>query len=169
LKGIQLHNGVTIIELLTIMGVTIILTVLAVPSFISTIQTHRIRANAENLYYTLQYARSEAIKRNTTVYVSFITGDNWCYGLNTGSACTCTTPSGCNLGAYQTSSTQQTSLSVSGYNSNTIEFESTHAAANASGAITFTLYGKTSLIKISIGRLGNLQMCSTGISGYLAC
>lgn len=169
MKGIQYHQGITLIELLTILTITVILTTLAVPSFITTIKRHRIIGNVENLYAALQYARSEAIKRNTTVYVSFVTGDNWCYGINTGSACTCTTPSGCNLGTTSAAATQQTSLSTNGFSSNTIQFENTHAAANASGSVTFTLYGQSSLIKINIGRLGSLQICSTGIDGYTAC
>ncbi len=162
-------DGFTLIELLTILTITVILTVLAVPSILSLVQTHRITSTVENLYYALQYARSEAVKRNTTVYVSFQSGDTWCYGINTGSACTCSTPATCNLGTYQYSAAQLLTLSMSGLTNNALQFEGTHGGANASASLTFTLYGQSALMTITVGRLGNLQMCSTGISGYTAC
>lgn len=162
-------QGITLVELVVMLIVVVILTLVAIPSFKSIIQKYRISATAEKLYYALQYARSEAVKNNTNVYVSFTTGDSWCYGINSGSACDCTTASNCNLGTAKAESPQQISLSASGYGSNNVYFEGTHGAANASGSITLTLYGQSSLITISIGRLGNPQMCSTGISGYTAC
>lgn len=161
--------GVTFLELIVMLVVVIILTLVSIPSFVSIVQTHRVSANAESLYYALQYARSEAIKRNTNVYVSFTTGDNWCYGINSGSACDCTTSGSCGLGVTKAAQTKQISLSATGYGSNSVYFEGTHGAANASGSITMTVYNSTPLVTISIGRLGNLQMCSTGISGYTTC
>ena len=164
--NIQGFGLIEIIITLTIIG---ILTLVAIPSFITQIKNYRLSATAENLYYALQYARTEAIKRNATIYVSFTTGDNWCYGINVGSACNCTVPANCGLGTTSASATQTLTLSTSGYSGGSVYFEGSHGAANASGSLTFTLYQQTSLIKISIGTLGNLQLCSTGISGYTGC
>lgn len=165
-----LHNkGLSLIEFLIAISIIAILSVLSIPTFISLVKNHRLSSIAETLYYDLQYARTEAIKRNTTVYVSFTTGDNWCYGINAGSTCNCATAGSCALGTTQASAAQQVSLSASGYGSNYVSFEGTHGAANASGSLTMTLYQQTPLITLSIGMLGNLQMCSTGISGYTAC
>lgn len=161
--------GLTLTEMLVTIFILVILTVTAVPSVISFMNNHRLAATSDTLYYNLQLARMEAMKRNTTVYVSFVTGSNWCYGLNAGSTCNCSTAGSCGLGTITPPNATQSTLSASGYGSNYISFESSHGAANNSGSLTLTLYGSSSLITLSIGRFGNVTMCSTGISGYKAC
>jgi type IV fimbrial biogenesis protein FimT len=167
--GLRQRKGMTLIELLVMHAIVVILTVIAIPSFISLIQTYRIATAAENLYSTLQYARTESIKHNTDVYVSFTTGDTWCYGVNTGSACTCSTAGSCNLGSTRASTAQQLTLSASGLSSGSIFFDTTHGGVNSAATITFTLFGQSPLITTSISRLGNIQTCSTGVSGYTSC
>lgn len=158
----------TLIEMMIVFVLITILTLIAVPTFTSLIQNHRLSATAENLYYVIQLARSEAVKNNTSVYISFLTGDSWCFGVNAGSSCNCSVAGSCTLGSYSAPQAQQLSLS-STYSSN-MNFEGTHGAASASGSFTLTLYGQTSpLMTINIGMMGNAQMCSTGITGYTAC
>lgn len=166
---IKNHQGISLFELLIILSIAIILALVAIPTFISLVQSHRLASTAENLYYALQYARSEAIKRNTTVYVSYQTGDSWCYGINSGSSCNCSIANNCGLATYSAPASQQLSLSATGFTGNALQFEGTHGAANVSGTLTFTIYGKSTLITITVGRLGNLQTCATGLSGYTAC
>ena len=156
------------IELMLIVIVIGVLTIIAVPNFIAFMQRYRLVTTTQSIYYNLQYARSEAVKRGATVYVSFQTGSNWCYGLNTGSACSCTTPSGCNLGTFTPPSSQLTTLSLStgftGFN-----FEGTRGGASAAGTITLTVTGGTTSMGIDVGTVGNLQICSSNVSGYPAC
>jgi type IV fimbrial biogenesis protein FimT len=155
---------------MTALFIISILTVLAVPLFNSMIQSYRLSATSDNLFHILQYARSEAIKRNTNVYVSFTTGDTWCYGVNLSSACNCSVLNSCGLGTTSYATAQQMSLSATGLSSNSIYFEGSHGAANASGTVTFTAYGQASpLMTITISRMGNTQQCATGVSGYTAC
>ncbi len=161
-------RGYTLIELMVALTIVVILALVSIPSFVTIIKNYRISGVADNLYYFLQNARAEAVKRNTNVYVSFTPGDSWCYGMNAGSSCNCTVANSCGLGTFSASTSQQITLSTT-LGSNQVYFEGTHAAANASGTITFTLYGQTSLITLTIGRLGSLQVCSTGIGGYTAC
>lgn len=163
------RSGMTLIEFMVLLAMVAILALIAYPSFTSLVQRYRITGEAETLFSTLQYARSEAIKRNMTVYVTFTSGDDWCYGMNTGSACNCTLSGNCNLGVHAASSAQLITLSTAGLSSGSAIFEPTHGAVSASGSVTMTLYGQSSLITVSIARLGSLQMCSTGISGYTAC
>jgi Tfp pilus assembly protein FimT len=157
----------TLIEFLIAILLISIVAAIAVPYFRSFIVNYRIAANAENLYSVLQYARTEAVKRNSNVYVSFVTGSNWCYGVNAGSACTCSSAGSCALNTTSADNAGVTSLS-STYSSN-MYFEGTHGAASASGSFTFTLTSGSSLIQVNIGHLGNISECSTGISGYTAC
>ena len=146
-----------------------ILTLTSIPLFTSLIQHYRISSAVEDLYASLQYARTESIKRNTPVYVSFTTGDSWCYGINTSSTCNCTTAGSCNLGSVSATAAGLLTLSATGLSSNSIFFDNTHGGVSSAATITYTLYGQSSLITTSISRLGNIQTCSTGISGYTAC
>jgi type IV fimbrial biogenesis protein FimT len=169
LNGVGNFRGFTLIEVLVALAIIFILALVSIPSFINLIQSRRLSTAAEQLYNTLQYARTEAIKRNANVYVSFITGDSWCYGVNLNSACNCSIPNNCGLGSEAAPESQKLSLTTSGLSGNSIYFESTHAAANAAGSITYTVYGGTPLVTISVGRLGNLQMCSNSLSEYTSC
>lgn len=63
----RLTSGFTLIELLLVMAVLAIVAALAGPSFSELIASQRERAAASALYESLILARSEAIKRNTTV------------------------------------------------------------------------------------------------------
>ncbi len=158
----------TLIEMLIALLLIAILTLVAVPTFTTLIQNHRLSSTAENLYYVLQLARSEAVKRNNTVFVTFTSGDSWCYGVNVGSTCNCNIAGNCTLGSFSAPQAQQ--LSLTSTFSSSMSFEGTHGAASSSGSFTFTLYGQISpLITINIGVMGNGQMCSTGITGYTAC
>lgn len=160
--------GITLIELLMGLAIFAILTMIAIPSIIPLVKKHRLVTISENLYYHLQYARTEALKKNTSIYVSFVTGDNWCYGINAGNNCNCTVDGNCALGAVRADSSQKNTLSAVGYSTDVI-FESSHGWANNSGSLTFTEYGGSNLITINIGKLGSTQMCSIGITGYSAC
>jgi len=163
-------KGISLLELMVVFAIISILALAAIPLFNSFIANYRVSAAADNLYYYLQYARSEAVKRNANVYVSFTSGDTWCYGINVGSSCNCATPNNCSLAAVSYTTAGQTTLSTNGLSSNSIYFEGSHAAASASGSVTFTRYGNsTPLVTVLIGRLGGLQMCSTGMGGYTAC
>lgn len=163
------RKGITLIEMLVMLGIVVILTLLSIPGFQSLIQYYRVTREAERLYSMLQYARTESVKRNVNVYVSFTTGSSWCYGINTSSTCNCATAGSCNLGSVSPPTSTQTTLSATGLSGNSFYFDSTHGGSSSTATVTFTLFGQSSLITTSISRLGNIQACSTGISGYTAC
>ncbi len=163
------NEGFTFIEMIVTLLIVVILSIGSIALFLSLTSRYRLTTAAEQLFATLQYARTEAIKRNSLIYVSFSTGDNWCYGVNVASNCDCTIANNCTLGATAASATQVLSLSTTGLTNNAVYFDGAQGMANASGSVTFTLYGQSSLIKISISRLGNLQMCATGLTGYTGC
>ena len=163
------QRGFTLLELLVALTVVIILTLVAIPSLTNFFQEYRVTASTQQLYYVLQYARSEAIKRDTSVYVSFQTGDSWCYGVNTGSACSCNVANSCGLGTYTAPQSQQLTLSTTTLTNSSVSFEGTRGASGAASTITYTVYGNTTAIGIDITALGNMQMCSSQVSGYSPC
>lgn len=170
LLRIKCRRGLTFLEALIVMIVIAILTVLAIPSFITYIQEHRLTLTAESMFSVMQYARSEATKRNATIYVSLQTGDSWCYGVGTTSSCACATANTCDLGVTQAPQAQQTSLSTTNITGNAFQFEGSRGAANVNnGKITFTTYGQSTSITVLITQLGDIQLCSSTISGYQTC
>ena len=162
----RIRPGFSLIELLIVLIVVIVLTVEGVPNFIAMMQRYRLTTNTQMLYYNLQLARSEAIKRNQSVYVTFQTGSSWCYGINNGSACSCATPSGCALGTY-TSPNQLTSLSLTSITN--LIFEPTRGGSNAAGFVILTVTGGTNSMGVKIGIPGNITLCSDSFSGYSTC
>ena len=64
------NKGFTLVELLITLSIAAILMALAVPNFSSTIKSSRITTQANELVSSLNYARSEAIRRGTNVTAS---------------------------------------------------------------------------------------------------
>jgi type IV fimbrial biogenesis protein FimT len=58
-------SGFTLIELLVTLAVLGIVMTLAAPSFVDFVRSNRLKSAAFDLVVSLNYARSEAIKRNT--------------------------------------------------------------------------------------------------------
>lgn len=86
-------RGVTLIELMIVIVIAAVLLTLAIPSFRETIDRNRLKAAVETLNGDLQFARSEAIKRNRPVRLVFTTsngGATWCYGMKENATCNCT-------------------------------------------------------------------------------
>lgn len=69
--------GFTLVETIVVIAVAAILIALAMPNFTSSIRGNRLTAGGNNLLATLNYARSEAVKRGRDVVVRKPTGGNW--------------------------------------------------------------------------------------------
>ena len=67
-------RGFTLIELLVTISIAVILLTVAAPSFITFLQNNRLSTQTTELVTALQYAKSEAIKRNTIVSVCPVAG-----------------------------------------------------------------------------------------------
>lgn len=80
------------IELLMTLGLLGVLLGLAAPSYQSAVEKRRLTQGAELIVAFVNTVKSESIKRNRKVTVSYATGDGgqWCIGANFGqSACDC--------------------------------------------------------------------------------
>lgn len=78
-RGKTLYQGFTLIELIVTITIAGILAAVAIPSFISTINSNRLTTYANELIASLNLARSEAIKRSQQVTVrrNSATSDVW--------------------------------------------------------------------------------------------
>lgn len=62
-------RGFTLLELMVTLAVAVVLLTIAIPSYRSVVTRNSVAANANDLVGSLNYARSEAVSRGTTVYV----------------------------------------------------------------------------------------------------
>lgn len=76
-------RGFTLIELLVTLSIAAILLAVAVPNFITFVQNNRLASQANDLVTMLNYARSEAVKRNQTITVCSSTTGTSCAGSTT--------------------------------------------------------------------------------------
>jgi type IV fimbrial biogenesis protein FimT len=72
-------RGFTLVELMITLAVLVILITLGVPSFNNLVLNQRVKAAASDAYFSLIFARSEAIKRNTNVNI-VRSGSSWLNG-----------------------------------------------------------------------------------------
>jgi type IV fimbrial biogenesis protein FimT len=76
-------RGFTLIELMVTLSIAAILLLVAVPNFIAFVQNNRLATQANDLVTMLNYARSEAVKRNQTITVCSSTDGTSCAGTTT--------------------------------------------------------------------------------------
>ena len=99
------RRGFTLIEGLIVVAILSTLLALVVPSAVEWIRVQRVKASADELVTDLQFARSEATRRNLEVAVTFrsVVGSQTCYTIHTRNAfgnCKCELGSGnaCSFG-----------------------------------------------------------------------
>lgn len=77
------QRGVTLLEAMVVITIVGILMAVAVPSYQSFIAESRLRVKAESILYGLQLARSEALRRNTRIFITADTDSAWVMGCQT--------------------------------------------------------------------------------------
>jgi len=65
------ERGFTVVELLTVIGIMLVITAIATPSFYYWLPTYRLSAGARQIAADLQLARMKAISQNTRYRLSF--------------------------------------------------------------------------------------------------
>lgn len=73
-------NGVTLVELMVTLAVFAILATIGIPSYANLVANNRATATANELLSTLQFARSEAVKRNEDIIAEPVATSNWSDG-----------------------------------------------------------------------------------------
>lgn len=173
-------RGFTLIELVVALVITGILLVMAVPVLNEQIDKRRLVAVADAIYGDLQYARSEAIRNNQNVQISFSGGASWCYGMILGAAaCDCSVVASgtgyCSLKRVDHLDFPKVSIPASGgisFSGNKTGFDPVRGVASESGYVIMeSALGKQARVNLAL--LGRISVCapaSIGLAGtYPAC
>ena len=153
------QNGFTLIELMVIIAVLGVIAAIALPSFQSTIDRRNLVAAANDIFAGLQYARSEAIKRNQEIEFHFDAG-TWCYGIADTGNCNCAAspPENCTVDGQQKVVTgdnfRNVDLSVVGFdNATNFEFEPRRGFPSENGSFVLTVGSQSRTVELnSLGR-----------------
>lgn len=174
------HQGFTLIEMIIAIAVAAILVAIAVPSFLAQIDKNQVKSAADELYAQLQFARSEAVKRNRTVRVYFkkvnADGTQWCYGLKVNAACNCqqtddTAVDYCEIDGVRKSVSNGDHNSITIANGTdpfggVVSFNPMHGTAAAGNAEFESGGGRK--IRVTVSNLGRIRLCSpTGTGNIL--
>ncbi len=170
-------SGFTLMELIITILVMTILLGIGVPSYLQFKEDNTLQGAAQALYADIQFARSEAIKRNTDdITVSlFQTGDNWCYQVSDNPDCGSCGDTDCDIHddgimrGVSWSSYPRVSMTS---NTSSVTIQSQRTIMNTN-RIIFS-YGETGKeIEVRTTSLGRVFMCTpigkAGLTGVDQC
>jgi type IV fimbrial biogenesis protein FimT len=167
------QKGFTLIELLITVVVLGILIALAAPSFFEILERRKIVGATDLLHSDLLFAKTETIKRNTPVRVSFKNKGttNWCYGMKETVTCDCTTANDCTIDGIERVVKASDFPNVSGtwnYTGDITQFDALRGFSNPFGTATFSI-GSAAASVVSTIR-GRVKVCSnSAVGGYPSC
>lgn len=167
----------TLIEVLIVVVIVGIIASLAAPSFTGGVGTARVTGAAEALYAHLQLARSEAVKRNTPITVSF-NAAAWCAGMIAGTAaCDCTETvtsesdyCGLDMGGTMTAQLvtgnafQGVTMAANPFTNGNTTIDNVRGTANNGSVCLTSSDGK--VLRVSMSILGRVSICESGGTSY---
>lgn len=180
-------GGFTLIELLIVVAIVGVLAALAAPAFTKLLDRGRLRGAAEQVFSDLQLARTETIKRNADMFVTFSSAaptTNWCYGTRVAATCDCTITDPTDASACQVDGVLRV---VRGADYRDVVLDpgfftvatravfsprqgaaETSAGAAHNGTVTLTLEGDS--VDVVVARLGRVSTCTpNSMPGFRAC
>lgn len=170
------NKGVTLIELLIALSIVIIIAGYSSMSFSSYLERQRLKAAGETIFADLRLAQSEAIKRNKTVFVDFETyAGGWCYGINVGKECSCSTNNDCQIDNVTKVNSSEKFNDITlqrarfAGNKDYTAFDPVKGFAQAEGVRNGTIWLQSNdgtQLAVIVNRLGRVRFCSPTLPGY---
>ena len=97
-----INKGFTLFELIISLLILGLISVVGISSYKALIANQALTSRIDQIYYTLQFAKSEAIKRNKKIYVQFCNQQqSWKIGISESSHCDCFTQGSCQLSGIE--------------------------------------------------------------------
>lgn len=150
------QRGLTLIELMIALAISVVLMSLAMPSLQSLLQRQRLKTTAHNLATDLAEARFEAARRGQTLHVVFATGPEWCYALATTSDCDCRVAQSCRLKSVRSSDARGVQL----VEAQPMAFDPASGARIGEGAALFQASGRSERLRVVLSALGRARVCA---------
>jgi len=157
----RMQKGITTLELLVTVAVSVITLGLAVPSFGGTLTRHRLEGAANELRTDLQWARSEAVRRGLNVSLTTITTTRYSVRFLDESNTTqilkdVTLPAGLNVTPSQKAT-----------------FNSVRGTLDETVPATFEVSSSNTAVQINLvlNAMGRVQMCTPNgiLAAYKTC
>jgi type IV fimbrial biogenesis protein FimT len=181
--SIKIKNaGLAILEVIITLCIVGLLIAVATPTFARLLERYRLKAATELLYSDLQLVKTEAIKRNNRVRLSFQTsnaGATWCYGIKEQSTCDCNVDTGssaCHLDniskVVRSTDFPHIHLTTAiSSGSNHFTFDGVrNTTAGTFGRATFTSLMEGLETRVIVSRLARIRFCSPAgdknVNGY---
>jgi type IV fimbrial biogenesis protein FimT len=170
-------RGVTMIEICVVCSVVALLTGAAVPSFTGAIERHAVQGAAAEFKTDVEFARSKAATRSSSVAMSFHTdAAGSCYVVHTGPQGDCRCDVGgatqCVAGAepLRTAVLPQAGRVSLSSNVRAMLFNANRGTVSPAGSVTFSGNSGAALREI-VSVMGRTRSCSpnSSIPGYKAC
>jgi prepilin-type N-terminal cleavage/methylation domain-containing protein len=155
-------SGLTLMELMVTVAILAILVALAMPSFNAFVAKGRLSGAAEALAQDLQLAKSEALRRNADVTIS--------YGsVVAAAACNCTAANSCALRRVDNTDYAGVTMAAPTFAGNATTFTARPGPVVA-GQVELT-HPNAGTLRVSLGATGQVRVCSTagGLGHLPAC
>ncbi len=174
------QSGFTILEILAVMAVSSVIASIGIPSLTHMLAKRRVEGAATQLQAQLLQLRSQAIKQDGRVFLSFaVNGNNWSYGANDNGVCNPDTVGNCKVDGvekiFSGDAWRGVSVKLSqNFTQNSVGFEPRRGMAIAANGIvdsgTITLQSSAGEVVVNIGPIGQVNICSpSGIGSFSAC
>lgn len=167
--------GFTLMELLLSIAILSVMAGVAMPIYSEMTTKTNLASESQKILQYLTYARSEAVKNNTDVTLSFTTGADWCFGLSNTGACDCTVANSCKINTLEKKINKSGNASFSlavdaaiqnaNFDPQRGMLEKTNAPANGTITLSDSDYSTT----IDINVLGRPDICSDSLGTYKSC
>lgn len=156
-------KGFTLIELMIVIVIVGTLVALSSPNFSSSIERQKLVSAAETISTDFQWAKIEAIKRNDSIDIDLVSGNNgaWSYTISDSDGIIRTTAANDYNDFSGISLTQNFTGS---------DFEIEPARGTVADFGTASLTSPNLDLNVVVSRLGRIRICSpSGIPGYETC